>query len=99
GGPPPGPPPPGMMPPPGPGMMPPHPPGPPMGPRPGAPQGPRPGQVRQAGIPTPNHNVQATPLAGTTNPAMAARLNIPNPARPPAPFQNAPVVAGQIPLK
>lgn len=94
----PGGPPPSPMGPPGPPPQGP-PPGPPPGsPHPGAPNGPHPG-IKQKGIPGPQQNVQASPFAATANPAMAAGLTIPQPARPPAPFQNNPVLAGQVPLK
>lgn len=78
---------------PGPGGPPPGPPG-----KPGAPPGPRPG-VKQAGIPKPGNNVQAAPAAQSTNAAAAQGVNMPSPAKPPAPFQNMPVIAGQQPIR
>lgn len=76
--------------PPGPGGPPPSPPR-PQG-QPGAPPGQRPG-LHQAGIPSPGNNVQAAPLAQSTNASAAQGISIPSPARPPSPFQNLPTQA------
>jgi hypothetical protein len=78
------------------------PPGPPQGgpppgaPHPGAPKGPRPG-LKQAGIPKPGNNVQAAPLAQSTNASAAQGVNLPSPAQPPKPFNNLPTMAGRPP--
>lgn len=101
------PPPPGMMPPPG--MAPPGGPPPTNGPQgPPMPNQPPPPQVHIHNHPPMQHPapsqhppmhpgmVQHAPLASSTNQAPAL-AGIPQPARPPAPFQNMPVVAGQRP--
>lgn len=69
---------------------PPHPP-----PGPGAPQGPRPG-VKQAGMPTPNQNVQNAPQNATANMTKAQGIQTPGIPKPPAPFGQMPVLASQM---
>jgi hypothetical protein len=70
---------------------------PPQGPQqhgPGAPPGQRPG-VHQAGMPPASQNVQNAPQNATSNMTQAQGIQTPGIPKPPAPFNNMPVLASQ----